>query len=524
MTPTPTGNRIFDRWMGSPYAIGLLLMIHGLIWGLVAFSQDVHPDMADHWVWSRWPEWGYFEHPPMVALTMKLATLIGGDNPATLKLGSILFSIFILYIAYRLGLLLFDKSTALAYAVILEGTLYFSAGSVFWHIDQPYMVFWLLALITLVKLIQTQNLNWMIALGVILGLGAESKYIMAFLPVGLVVFIIWDKNWRHLLWAPQTYLGGLLCLIILAPNLYWNQTHDWVTFTYNFNKGMTGAKFGIHFIIFTLSHLALFSLVFSLLFWRRLLSGRMGPVPLKMTEGTPASLYRLLMATGMVPMVIFTLTSFRGRGTDPHWVNVAYFSFFLLLARFLVLRRREGQRKNFGRLLVFGMLWNLLFAGALNWQLQFNPLNHDYPETRLAKVLGWEDTAQQIEEVLKNNKLYLPTYVISREYHLSGALSLYLPNHPWPYSIEKPIRNQWSPVEAVSKAGALVVCPPDECAEFLVETRNRFVAACPVGECREPTLQEPEPTREMTFLGQIETFHRNFVVRRLRLYLLPPKT
>jgi len=105
------------------------------------------------------------------------------------------------------------------------------------------------------------------------------------------------------------------------------------------------------------------------------------------------------------------------------------------------------------------LAYNYFFLLALLAALGWNLWRLDYPETWAAKTLGWVETARQIEQVLADQQQPVPPFVVSREYHLSGALSLYLQSQPWPHSIEKPIRNLWSPEMEVLAQGALVVCP-----------------------------------------------------------------
>ncbi len=40
-----------------------LLLFHFLIWFSLGMALDLHPDAADHWVWSQYLSWGYYEHP-----------------------------------------------------------------------------------------------------------------------------------------------------------------------------------------------------------------------------------------------------------------------------------------------------------------------------------------------------------------------------------------------------------------------------------------------------------------------------
>ena len=80
----------------SKYSIYYLLILHFVIWIFVSFHLDIHPDMSDHWVWSRFLDFGYYEHPPMVAWNMRIITLIGNhfsiSEINSLKIGSVLFS------------------------------------------------------------------------------------------------------------------------------------------------------------------------------------------------------------------------------------------------------------------------------------------------------------------------------------------------------------------------------------------------------------------------------------------------
>ncbi|MDH5560721.1 MAG: glycosyltransferase family 39 protein, partial [Deltaproteobacteria bacterium] len=423
---------------------------------------DIHPDMADHWVWSRFLDFGYFEHPPMVAYTMKLATLIGGNNFLALKIGSILFSVLILYLSYWLGIVFFDRKTALVLVLILEATPYFSGASVFWHIDQPYMVFWLLGLITMGYYFKSQDPNLLILLGLISGFGAVSKYIMILFPVGFLIWCFWTKQTKFIFTRWQTYLGAVLALLILLPNIYWNYQHEWVTFTYNFKKGLMGASFGKHFLIFIFSQFMLFSPVLSILFWYRLFSKKLN-TDIFPENNFPIIKWRFLIIMGLVPIVFFSLTSFLGKGSDPHWVNVAYFSLFLLLSKFIFNQVEKNKSKSIVKLFSFAYGINYLLIIFVLIQIYSNIVPVQHTKSPFNKVIGWDMTARQIEDVFNRHFIKVPKYLITREYQLSGVLSLYLINQPIPHSIEKPTRNQWSPSKEVLLSGAAIVCPLDEC-------------------------------------------------------------
>ncbi len=472
----------------------LLLGLHFCVWLGVSLGLDIHPDMADHWLWSKYLSWGYYEHPPLVALTMWPVNLFGAPPILALKVGSVLFSVFILYLAYQLARLVFAEKTAWFYLLILESTVYFSFGSVFWHIDQPYMACWLLGLMVLVAWSRSQDHRLILLFGFLAGLGALSKYIMVLLPVSMVVWLVLSKPARVLLKRPETYLGGLIALGILSPNLYWNAQHEWITFSYNFQKGLSGANPSRHFIAFQSSQILLFSLPLAASFWFLWGRGR-----LKALQGwrnqEPALL--LLKLTGVVPFLFFSYAATQGRGADPHWINISYYSFFLFLAHHW---SQSFSKQRAQGVFSFALAWNGLLVGLLLWQVLLNPLQLK-PKQNLpfAKVTHWRETATQIEARLREYHLPPPRYVISREYHLSSSLALYLSFQPWTHSLEKPIRNLWSPRDQVIRAGGLLVCPDYEC-ESVVRA-----AVAELG-------RQPKP------LGMVETRGKGFVLRRLELY------
>ena len=55
--------------------------------------MNPHPDMLDHWVWSRYLSFSYYEHPPMIAWLIRGITLIGGNTETALEIGSQLVSL-----------------------------------------------------------------------------------------------------------------------------------------------------------------------------------------------------------------------------------------------------------------------------------------------------------------------------------------------------------------------------------------------------------------------------------------------
>jgi len=471
------------------------LLFHFCTWMIVSLILDIHPDMADHWVWSRRLDWGYNEHPPMVAWMMRLVTTLLPIHPVyALKIGSVFVSTLILSLAYKVAVSFFNRETAVLYLLILEGTPYFSMGSVFWHIDQFYMVFWLLGLLSVSRYLKTKNLNYILLLGVFAGLGAVSKYIMLLFYFSLFFWCIIDQRFRPLFWKWQTYAAGLISFLVFSPVFIWNAVNDWTSFRFQFKKGVGGSEALLGKLPeLTIGHLFVFSLIFTVIVWFLLISGKLISRPV-------SEKHSFLLAAGLVPLLFFSLSSLRGTIAEAHWANTAYFSIFLLLANYLVEKRQTIKSFWINTSFISAYLLNFLILTIILLQVFFRiiplPVNVDVA----TKLVAWNQSAKQIDLILAQYQNYEPQYIISREYQLSGSLSLYMDTHPLSHSLEKPERNKWSPDEAVKPSKYILVCVPKDCQKAQNKTFKKF-------------------GKKMKHLEDIKTQLNGYPVRQLSIYV-----
>src|SRR5206468_8230155 len=63
-------------------------------------------DEAYYWTWSKHLAGGYYDHPPMVAVVIRLGTLIAGDTELGVRLVSILLAIPMSFAVYRTAAIL----------------------------------------------------------------------------------------------------------------------------------------------------------------------------------------------------------------------------------------------------------------------------------------------------------------------------------------------------------------------------------------------------------------------------------
>src|ERR1700679_2007895 len=73
-------------------------------------------DEAYYWMWSKHLAGGYYDHPPMVAVVIRLGTLIAGDTEFGVRLVSILLALPMSWAVYRSAAILFGGQRVAATA------------------------------------------------------------------------------------------------------------------------------------------------------------------------------------------------------------------------------------------------------------------------------------------------------------------------------------------------------------------------------------------------------------------------
>ena len=98
-------------------------------------------DEAYYWIWAKNLALSYYDHPPAVALVIRLGTMIAGDNEFGIRLVSILLALPMSYAVYRAAEILFGGTRVAANAaVLLNVTLMAAVGTLIVTPDSPLLV------------------------------------------------------------------------------------------------------------------------------------------------------------------------------------------------------------------------------------------------------------------------------------------------------------------------------------------------------------------------------------------------
>ena len=196
----------------------------------VAGAVPLSPDEAYYWVWSRALAPGFLDHPPMVALFIRLGTALAGDTVLGVRLLAPLAAAGGSVLLAGAGRALFPGTGAgLRAAAMLNATLLLGVGAVTMTPDTPLLLFWTAALWALARVAAGGGGWWWLGVGGAAGLALDSKYTAALLGLGIVLWLL-TPAMRPALRTPGPWAGGVLAALLFAPVVWWNAAHGWASF------------------------------------------------------------------------------------------------------------------------------------------------------------------------------------------------------------------------------------------------------------------------------------------------------
>src|ERR1700716_177882 len=188
-------------------------------------------DEAYYWMWSKHLAGGYYDHPPMVAVVIRLGTMLAGDTELGVRWLSILLALPMSWAVYRSAAILFGGERVAATAtILLNATLMAAVGTMIVTPDAPLLVASSFVLFFLAKLLETGRGAWWLAVGAAVGTALLSKYTALFFGPAILIWLVAVPKLRGWLLSPWLYLGGVVALLVFSPVMLWNADHHSVSF------------------------------------------------------------------------------------------------------------------------------------------------------------------------------------------------------------------------------------------------------------------------------------------------------
>lgn len=453
-----------------------IILFHLSFWFFISSKLTIHPDEADHWVWSQHLSWGYYEHPPMIAFIIRFFTTIFGDTWFAIELCSQSLSILTMIFLFLFSKELFGWGAALVSIIALESMPLFFIGSTILTIDNILIVFWVMVSYFFSKGISEGRGIFLLLSGVAFGLGLLSKYTMILLPASIFLYLIFSSQHRDFLRRKEPYISFMIGLIIFSPVILWNAQHDWLSFSYQISKGLTGGKHGGQLPFFLVSQFVILGPTLFPFFIYSIYRGfKSSELKSNSAIHNPQSTILYLTVLAAFPFLFFAAASFRAKYTDVGWSDVALITGAVLIGKAITDMCKNGKPKRniiiYSVFFIPGFLISLFLVMQSVKPFSFVPKSFD----RSVEMYGWDKAGTRLEEVFNN---HFPDekkrFIISKEYQMAGALSFYAPSHPVPYTFNKSVRNIWVKTEDFGKGATLMVCLEKECNESVEQTEGLF--------------------------------------------------
>ncbi|MFL5738927.1 MAG: ArnT family glycosyltransferase [Flavisolibacter sp.] len=289
---------------------------------ILAFSIELGNDEAYYWLYSQYWQWNYFDHPPMVALWIRIFTgnLLLDSIEGFVRLGSIVGSILASWFLFRAVALLYSEKAGWYAALMYHASFYAGITAGLYILpDSPQMVFWTLSLWAIARITKEDSWqNWSF-FGLAAGITIMCKVHGAFLWLGMGVYLIFFRtSWLK---SPKPYVALLLTVIICSPIFIWNLQNNFATWRFHSNRVVVQSM-SINLYSFLMQFgsqlgfnnpVNVFLIVYAFFFFR------------KKKQKMPEAIRVYVLAGVPLLLSLLVISLFRTT-TLPHWSGPAYVS------------------------------------------------------------------------------------------------------------------------------------------------------------------------------------------------------
>lgn len=212
-----------------------LTLLHLATWrGYGVFRDELY-----YIACSKHLDWGYVDHPPLVALVSWLVRQIAGDSLLPLRAVAAVMAgvtaVLAAALARQFGGGRFAQTLA-ALAVALAPQ-YLGMLSVY-SMNAMDLAIWAALSLVAAAALKTGDGRWWIAFGLLAGAGLQNKLSVLFLCFGIASGLLLARQWNHLR-DRRLWIGAGVALALFAPHAAWQFAHGWPTAEFVRNAAQT---------------------------------------------------------------------------------------------------------------------------------------------------------------------------------------------------------------------------------------------------------------------------------------------
>jgi len=206
----------------------------------VADRYGWHRDELYYLASSRHLALGYVDYPPITPFLARLDQAIFPGSLPALRLVTVLAGAAVIVVAALIARELGGNPLAqtLAALAVLISPMFVGANILFQTVSVDELV-WAVACLLFVRLLRGADPRQWLLLGLVFGIGLETKYTVIGLGIGMLVGLLTTRSRWHLA-SPWPWLGFGIAIVLLVPNLVWQVGHHWDSVAYTIqHRGAT---------------------------------------------------------------------------------------------------------------------------------------------------------------------------------------------------------------------------------------------------------------------------------------------
>jgi hypothetical protein len=231
-------NKLKQHKFLLPIAIFLLCILN-IVQGS---TTELLPDEAYYWVYSQYMNWGFFDHPPFVAVWVTISDFLFTDELGVRFFSSISFSLLIYLVWITIDHTLKKKFTWL-FIVLVFSTALLNVYGFITTPDTPLLFFFALFLWSYKEYLTKRNTVSYLLLSLAITGMMYSKY-----QGILIVLFIFLSNWK----LAKDYKIWLVCLgalVLYIPHIHWQYVNDFPSVRYHLYERASVATYKFEYTL-----------------------------------------------------------------------------------------------------------------------------------------------------------------------------------------------------------------------------------------------------------------------------------
>jgi 4-amino-4-deoxy-L-arabinose transferase-like glycosyltransferase len=363
-----------------------LILLFFILQLWIASSFELAHDEAYYWIFSKYLDWGYFDHPPGVALIIRLFSFIPRSELGV-RIGFVILQFGSLYSLLKIT----DRSNHLRATLLFLTFPLASLTGLFALPDMPLLFMSGIYCYVLKDFLESKTTLNSILLGVVIALLLYAKY------HGILLVCFTVLALPNLFKEKKFYIVAIVALLCFLPHMIWQYGHEFATLRYHFFE-RPSSGFNMKRLIEYLA-IQIFSpgLLVGPLVWLAVLKN-------KKNDSFSRSLKYICIGT-----VAFFFISTISKKFEANW------TIFLTIPLIYL-----GVDSDLWKKRIFKILLDASFLIVLIVRFVFLFSPKEISLKRLNEFNGWEAWAQEVRLKCR------PYDIVANTYQVASKLSFYL--------------------------------------------------------------------------------------------------